>query len=1168
MEFEQIKTIYDECPIVLIDNSGSTSSHMFTREKLNTNPKSNPKKVKSANNSDSDSDDYSSSYSSDNSLSDDDDEQSQTESINVLKYELEVAKKHFESIGVKSVYLMFWHTNASIYSPEPVLVSSLDSIKKSPQGSTNLTPALKAIPEEWLVNKNTVDLYIYTDGEIGDSYSIEKPIKKLFEKNVRTYITTVEPNSKDYIKGNVQAGNTIYEAIQSNNLMGKVKKFTSYNQKYVLKPFVSFDNPDVGPSYAPFRGQCFRVDKTWQFVKYLEDIIEQESKEESKLLKLAHELTMTLYWLTKDRSMVMKHQIVNMFSDLFSEYPSYKEIRKLFLEEIDNHATGKSTTFQAYKNNREKIFEQAQLALYSNVKQSICHKPNANFVSFIVNTSESNPDYIVRASDKSVCENITLSDKTYSNCAIKVSGTETNHHLPMLPTSITLDHDMYDQCIRQWIRANYGKKFKLNPASDFIQYYVLGDVLRIQLSDVSNETKQAYKSIAYVMMDRKRFGTDTTEYDYLMSNPPAPVTNITDDKINWIFNRAMFHCKLTKTINVNKDDGTSYEKKVPVFDPMTWWYGFVKSLNDPVLAKAQLPYCLEDMNKDGVTDENILEVIKSKFGSNLVQEFVHSDNPIVWEYLCYITWEDTTKSGGWAVPAHQINSKYVCSPRFVLSNSAYQTLATESHIKCPICFKPIESNSFIQVKSQEELVNEANSKARQILPILNEPYYNSSSFEQVVITPDMYAKETEQEHKLKPMSSCSFDSVAYTIQAPYFQEAIGSRSIEIRTQEEFNNAVSSRYPFLNKLDWDGVCLAGGFCRSILLRQRLKDLDFFLYGENHEANFYRVLKQILQLFKESDDKLKFLMMYKHQFNVFEVVCVHDPNDFFKDHYKLDNFKQYDFKSLHRFDQFTIIDPETGKVYKKRNKWTREREVDEESQIMKDLESRDFTNYFEDGDVSGVRMKYRLQFVLTRNKSIENIFENFDMYPCRVAWDGKTTWFTQKSELAYKYMMNVVNEHNYSTLFEHRLSKYFTYGFSIVMPELNLKSLDCSSYFAIGDLKFNIIQINKNQILVEHNSNIAEKLESIEKLEKKNLEKGKSLYKSSLFCSLVSLLRYVKINDVSYKFSHDIMVPDEQGKMAFEESDEIVQFIDKIDSRIPDHDFYTYYRNSVKTISSKL
>ena len=99
---------------------------------------------------------------------------------------------------------------------------------------------------------------------------------------------------------------------------------------------------------------------------------------------------------------------------------------------------------------------------------------------------------------------------------------------------------------------------------------------------------------------------------------------------------------------------------------MTWWYGFIKCLNNPILAKAQLPYCLEDMAKDGVTDETILDVIKNKYGTQLIKEYTHSDNSIVWEYICYITWEDTSKTGGWTVPPHQINSKYIYSSQYTV----------------------------------------------------------------------------------------------------------------------------------------------------------------------------------------------------------------------------------------------------------------------------------------------------------------------------------------------------------------------------------------------------------------------------------------------------------------------------------------------------------------------
>ena len=173
----------------------------------------------------------------------------------------------------------------------------------------------------------------------------------------------------------------------------------------------------------------------------------------------------------------------------------------------------------------------------------------------------------------------------------------------------------------------------------------------------------------------------------------------------------------------------------------------------------------------------------------------------------------------------------------------------------------------------------------------------------------------------------------------------------------------------------------------------------------------------------------------------------------------------------------------KVYKKYSNQRRPQEV-EDIENLDNIESIDFSNYFEDGDVTGVRMKYRFQFILTRNNDIPHIFSNFDLYPSRVAWDGKTTWFTSKSEQAYKYMCNIVNENCYSPLYEHRLLKYFTYGFSIVLPELNIKTIENKHSLKISDnFMFNINYVNKNQILVEHNSHIADKLSSIEFSNKK-------------------------------------------------------------------------------------
>ena len=96
------------------------------------------------------------------------------------------------------------------------------------------------------------------------------------------------------------------------------------------------------------------------------------------------------------------------------------------------------------------------------------------------------------------------------------------------------------------------------------------------------------------------------------------------------------------------------------------------------------------------------------------------------------------------------------------------------------------------------------------------------------------------------------------------------------------------------------------------------------------------------------------------------------------------------------------------------------------------------------------------------------------------------------------------------------------------------------------------------MVDHNSHIADKLETIERIEKKNLDEGRALYKSALFCSLVSLLRYVKINEISYRFTANIMFPNSDNKFNFREKEETIAFIDKIQSRIEGHDIYSILR----------
>ena len=1099
--FEEQSIQYDTNPIIMIDMSGSTDVYMDKG----------------------------------------------TNRTNVLDLEKIHISNLLKDRKIEDCHVMFWNDTFNITNINKV--NNINNYKVKPNGGTNVATAINNIPSDWY--KTSKDIYIVTDGEICDVSEFSKCLNKLYEDGKKIYIVTVEPNDYNYILSDVSAGSTIFEEIKNSKKTFMVKQFICYNKNHNKsnEPFVNFSNPEIGPEMSVFREKAFRVDKTAEFVKHISELIDEisliqnDKEKETALLKLSYDLTISIHFLTKNRPLSIKRALVNLFCDLFVKVGSYRIIRKMLLDEVDNMELGTANTYQGYKNNREKVFEKSQIALYDNTKQAISHVPSNNYVSLIINTTDG--EYVIKDGEDNVKYDISMNDKTFNISAIKIGY----HHIPMVPETITMDNNNYDQCMRQWLRANYAKLYHINPASDLAMYYFFADALRVWLSkDISDSIKNCYRQLVYICLDRKRFGTNVTEFEYLLTNKPAPVMG-NPENINYILYKSMIHGKFiendnNESNNITVDEPLDDENNNDVYkveskmNPMAFWYTFIRVFGDNKLIKAQKHFC--------PVKEIEIKVIP-------IKSYIRNINYVEYEYKCYITMEDTNETGGYIIPPHQLSKNVTCNPRYVVSEEGM--IAVNKHYACPICHKQLDKMD--KIPCEKEYLEQFKQNNNELT--ITEKHYDTTLVEQVKIEEKEYTRETLElmtEHNLIKMSSFPndyFDPVAYKINAPYIQEAVSGRRVEIKTQEEFNNSVFNRFPFLKNIDMTGACIAGGFCRSVLLRQRLKDLDIFLYGENHMVNFTRIMNQLLINLKNQNEKYKFLIMYKPLFNVYEIVVVSDPNDFFKDDYKLDNYKQYKYKSLHQFDQRTIIDPDTGKVYKKNNyKYGSKKEINIDQAA---IENRDFSNYFEDGDISGIRMAYRIQFILTKNAGIENIFENFDMYPCRVAWNGVDTLFTEKSAKAYKYMINIVNENNYSELFNHRIAKYFTYGFTIVLPRLDLNKIKNHPYLNIEKVSFKILNVNDNYILVEHNSHIKDQLKSIEALENRHKkETGKALYKSSLFCSLVSLLRYVKINDIAYRFTSQIILPNDDGVVEFREKSETIHFIEKINSRIINHDWY--------------
>ena len=98
--------------------------------------------------------------------------------------------------------------------------------------------------------------------------------------------------------------------------------------------------------------------------------------------------------------------------------------------------------------------------------------------------------------------------------------------------------------------------------------------------------------------------------------------------------------------------------------------------------------------------------------------------------------------------------------------------------------------------------------------LLNEPNCDVSLHEKFVITKTFM---TDDDQSYKKLDEYKFEVTSYEIAAPVIQDSWGLRTVENRTQNEFNESVNQRYPFLRDIDMKDVYIAGGFCRSVLLK---------------------------------------------------------------------------------------------------------------------------------------------------------------------------------------------------------------------------------------------------------------------------------------------------------------------------------------------------------------
>lgn len=97
-------------------------------------------------------------------------------------------------------------------------------------------------------------------------------------------------------------------------------------------------------------------------------------------------------------------------------------------------------------------------------------------------------------------------------------------------------------------------------------------------------------------------------------------------------------------------------------------------------------------------------------------------------------------------------------------------------------------------------------------------------------------------------------------------------------------------------------------------------------------------------------------------------------------------------------------------------------------------------------------YQIIFRLYTSKS--EILHGFDVGSSAVGFDGQNVFFTSLSKFSYEFMCNIVDTSRRSTTYEKRLKKYFSRGFKIIVPYMNV-SLLRKEYFRFNACEYAVM-----------------------------------------------------------------------------------------------------------------
>ena len=714
---------------------------------------------------------------------------------------------------------------------------------------------------------------------------------------------------------------------------------------------------------------------------------------------------------------------------------------------------------------------------------------------------------------RSVNETVRLGYTDY-----KFGGTKINNHiLPILPKDIS-QYDIYKyMCLRQWIRANYSRIYHKNANDDMLMYLFMTDVLKLILSDIDANVKESYRLLLEVMLDRRRYASGgVKELDYLSSgNPPSPVADSLD-KMPEIFQECI---QLSQFPNV---------KPYTLWFAIVLATQNERLIKSQILyceEDIRKDFSSQELPKI----KNLLDVLSQKLKETHQYNYMQLPDSVDYDYTCYITLDDTTDTGGRLIPAHQISKKVVCNPKFVVSEIGYQQMCQSGENKCPVCHTVLDLNQFKKIGSKQDESKMEVSKLKYYQPYnqlyqLSSDKLTLMEYEKDIANNKSIIPLSEYEFDFQnkivyqtelPVLRHKMSNVVWNNRTlEQFQQSVSQKYSFLQELDYTNVVIAGGFcrsimlnQPVNDIDF--------FFYDLNHEETLKRCQTLIADISDKVETYYQKQKI---------PIHIVSLTKPKYNVIELLVFQNMNP--KKEFNpivLDAYRQlsYELYQIKKYIYLRGIDLESdieltpdlvnylditdknnctpSKIliaiadelmnlrssfnYFKNNSYWKD---ETNSEMIQTLEKYNKTNFFKNEfpkTSSGLK-KYvtfleklltktqfnwktlhKFQIIVSKNESPNELINDFDFPACQIYYDSKDVYLTINAIISLETMTNFIYENKYTDTFDWRLSKYFNYGFDILMPKLDLSKIN-SSKFQLSQMTFDIETTQNNQLIINN------------------------------------------------------------------------------------------------------